>query len=207
MNVLFEGNTATGKDEWLTPPSIIKACGEFDLDPCSPIVRPWATSKNHFTIEDDGLQKEWFGRVWCNPPYGAETGKWLEKAAMHGNTIALTFARTETKMFFRGVWDKADAIFFIKGRLKFFHVNGAQGDSAGAPSVLIAYGKNNVEALQNCGLSGKLVNLTERKNISEKEILVDALVNLIRSADLPEGNKALQQARDAIEITVKNQIL
>ena len=43
MNVTFEGNTSTGKDEWLTPPEIIKSLGEFDLDPCSPINRPWAT--------------------------------------------------------------------------------------------------------------------------------------------------------------------
>ena len=70
MNVTFEGNTSTGKDEWLTPPEIVKSLGEFDLDPCSPIERPWDTAKNHFTINDNGLIQNWFGRVWCNPPYG-----------------------------------------------------------------------------------------------------------------------------------------
>lgn len=32
-----------GKDEWLTPPAIIKALGEFDLDPCAPVgwQTPW----------------------------------------------------------------------------------------------------------------------------------------------------------------------
>lgn len=29
------------KDEWLTPPGIIKSLGEFDLDPCAPVKRPW----------------------------------------------------------------------------------------------------------------------------------------------------------------------
>ena len=84
-----------GKDEWLTPPGIIKSLGEFDLDPCSPeeYKRPWSTAKNHMTLSDDGLSKEWFGRVWCNPPYGRETFKWLNKLYHHGNGLALIFAR------------------------------------------------------------------------------------------------------------------
>lgn len=88
------------KDEWLTPPNIIRSLGVFDLDPCSPINRPWDTAINHLTILDDGLSKEWEGRVWLNPPYGNETRKWLKKLAEHGNGIALIFARTETKTFF-----------------------------------------------------------------------------------------------------------
>lgn len=160
MNTTFE-ITKNGKDEWLTPPTIVNALGEFDLDPCSPINRPWNTAKQHFTIEDDGLSKDWHGRVWCNPPYGSQTGIWLNKCSEYGNAIALIFARTETKMFFDSVWDKADALLFIKGRLKFFHVTGEVGDSAGAPSVLIAYGKNNVEFLKSSGIEGKLIELKE----------------------------------------------
>jgi hypothetical protein len=159
MNVTFEGNTSTGKDEWLTPPEIISALGEFDLDPCSPIFRPWDTAKNHFTVNDDGLKKDWFGRVWCNPPYGKHTELFLEKAAKHNNCIALTFARTETNMFFNFVWNKATALLFIKGRLRFYHVTGKRGDSAGAPSVLIAYGESNAEILKNCSIRGKYIQL------------------------------------------------
>ncbi|GJN60462.1 DNA N-6-adenine-methyltransferase [Elizabethkingia anophelis] len=165
MNVTFETKykNKAGKDEWLTPPEIIKALGSFDLDPCSPVNRPWPTANNHFTIEDDGLSQGWNGRVWCNPPYGDVAKLWLNKCANHGNAIALTFARTETKMFFDHVWNKADAVLFIKGRLKFYHVNGVKGDSAGAPSVLIAYGKENVRILENCGIHGKFINLTPNK--------------------------------------------
>jgi hypothetical protein len=60
MNTSFE-RISTGKDEWLTPKSIIDALGEFDLDPCSPVVRPWNTAKKHLTIEDDGLLTDWGG--------------------------------------------------------------------------------------------------------------------------------------------------
>ena len=161
MNVTFEtkhGNKA-GKDEWLTPPYIIEKLGPFDLDPCSPINRPWPTAKNHYTINDNGLMLPWDGKVWCNPPYGDQAVRWLEKCALHGNCIALTFARTETKMFFSTVWNQADAILFIQGRLKFYHVTGVEGDAAGAPSVLIAYGKESAEALKNSGIKGKFINL------------------------------------------------
>ncbi len=145
MNTAFE-RTTTGKDEWLTPPEIIKALGEFDLDPCASIVRPWPTAKNHYTVEDDGLVKPWEGRIWCNPPYGNSTGRWLARMAEHGNGIALIFARIETGNFFRYIWPKAYGIMFLKGRLIFYHTDGTKPtNSAGAPSCLIAYGKMNAK--------------------------------------------------------------
>ena len=57
MNTTFE-KSANTTDEWYTPKEIIDALGKFDLDPCAPIIRPWETAKNHFTIEDNGLNKE-----------------------------------------------------------------------------------------------------------------------------------------------------
>lgn len=148
------------KDEWLTPPEIIKSLGPFDLDPCSPINRPWDTAKKHLTVLDNGLKAEWKGRVWLNPPYGREAAEWLHKLSEHGNGIALIFARTETEMFFDHVWNKADALLFFKGRLYFHHVDGKRANAnAGAPSVLIAYGSNNVQALENAKHLGMFVKL------------------------------------------------
>lgn len=145
------------KDEWLTPPELITKLGQFDLDPCSPINRPWDTALNHFNIEDNGLNKDWFGRVWLNPPYGNQTDIWLNKLSEHGNGIALIFARTETDTFFKQVWEKANAVLFIKGRLYFHHVSGERAKSnAGAPSCLIAYGGANVSTLFECGIQGHI---------------------------------------------------
>ena len=154
----FNTNTKNN-DEWLTPPEIIKSLGEFDVDPCTPINRPWDTALIHYNKNDDGFTKEWHGRVWCNPPYGRETFEWIHKLAAHGNGMTLIFARTETLGFHYEVWDKADAIFFFKGRLKFHYVDGKQGLSANAPSCLVAYGQNNVEAIKNANLNGKLIIL------------------------------------------------
>jgi hypothetical protein len=145
-------------DEWLTPPEILNALGDFDLDPCAPENRPWDMAQNHYSI--NGLFLPWNGRVWCNPPYGKETGKWLDKLARHGNGIALTFARTETKMFFDHVWPKAHSLLFISGRLYFHYVDGTRAKAnSGGPSVLIAYGENNSFVLQKCNISGKYIKL------------------------------------------------
>lgn len=131
-----------GKEEWLTPPIILKTFGPFDLDPCAPIKRPWPMAKNHYTIADNGLIKPWEGFVFCNPPYGNKTGEWLRRCAEHNNCLVLIFARTETGDFQKWVWGKARSLFFIKGRLSFFHVTGKMGGASGAPSVLVAYGEH-----------------------------------------------------------------
>lgn len=158
MNTSFERCENT-KVEWLTPPELVKQLGKFDLDPCCPIDAPFYHATNHYTIIDDGLSKEWKGRVYLNPPYGRGMELWLEKLKYHGNGIALIFARTETKCFFEHIWHDADAILFVKGRIKFYHVSGVQGGTPGAPSVFIAYGKENAIALQNSGIEGRFLSL------------------------------------------------
>jgi hypothetical protein len=147
-------------DEWLTPPEIIAALGSFDLDPCSPINRPWSTAAAHLTIEDDGLSSNWSGRVWMNPPYGPQTGQWLAKLADHGRGSALIFARTETSMFHRYVWERARALLFLEGRLHFYDVLGNRAKhNAGGPSVIVAYGDGDAGVLAGCGLAGYFVAL------------------------------------------------
>lgn len=162
MNSQFEtggnGATATTHD-WLTPQEILSALGPFDLDPCASQFQPWRTAANQFTIEDDGLARAWAGRVWCNPPYGPHAEKFLKRCAEHGNGIALIFARTETKAFQEWCWQRADAMLFMAGRIKFRLPGGGHSGTAGAPSVLIAYGKSNAEALRTSGIAGYTVTL------------------------------------------------
>ena len=158
MNTSFERCENT-KVEWLTPPELVQKLGKFDLDPCSPINAPFLHATNNFTTNDDGLTQKWFGRVYLNPPYGRGMEFWLEKLKYHGNGIALIFARTETKCFFEHIWNDADAILFVKGRIRFYHVTGIQAGTPGAPSVFIAYGKENTEILKNCGIEGKFLKL------------------------------------------------
>jgi hypothetical protein len=161
----FNTNTEN-HDEWLTPKYIIEALGVFDLDPCSPTpdTRPWDTADKHYSVIDDGLSHDWRGsRVWCNPPYGRETFKWLSKLAKETRGIALIFARTETIGFHEEIWNKAHAVFFFKGRLKFCKIDGTSGNTANAPSCLVAYGSEEVTAIQaaidSSLIKGKLVRI------------------------------------------------
>ena len=68
--------------EWATPQSLFDELDRefhFTLDPCS--THENAKCQKHFTMEDDGLAKDWGGEiVFMNPPYGREIGKWVEKA-------------------------------------------------------------------------------------------------------------------------------
>ena len=144
---------------WLTPPEIIGALGPFDLDPCAaPEPRPWATAKRHIALPEDGLMDKWQGRVWCNPPFGSQTAAWLARMAVHGNGIALTFARTETVMFQRWVWPFASAVMFLSKRPHFCREDGtkAKGNSGG-PICLIAYGGKNKIAIMKSGLEGAIM--------------------------------------------------
>ena len=156
----FAGRT----NEWLTPPSIIKALGPFDLDPCAPVDRPWDTATRHFTIEDDGLSQQWKGRIWLNPPYGRQMRPWLSRLAAHCDGIALVLARVETETFFRHVWPVADAILFLRGRLNFYDVDGIRSDNdCGAPSVLVAYGERNARKLRGSRINGAFIALKENR--------------------------------------------
>lgn len=146
------------RDEWLTPPHILAALGPFDLDPCASVDRPWPTAALHYTVGENGLAKLWTGRVWLNPPYGSKAEQWMKRLAAHGNGIALLFARTETALFFPWVWEHATALLFIKGRLNFHFSDGTRARAnSGAPSVLVAYGANNADALRESRLPGRVV--------------------------------------------------
>jgi hypothetical protein len=165
--------------EWYTPREIFKALAiDFDLDPCSPgqdIVR-WIPAQIHYTVADNGLEKDWFGNVFMNPPYGMDTPRWMKQLSDYGNGIALVFARPDTKWFHDYV-PKADAICFIKGRIGFvpadkalFYADGTwetQG-GCGAASMLVAYGKENAAALFRSGLGLTLPIIRSIEDVQDK---------------------------------------
>ncbi len=151
-----EGET----NDWWTPPELVESLGYFDLDPCAGKGQtPLAGAV--FTLPgDDGLKDAWFGRVWCNPPYGPHVGQWVDKLRAHGNGIMLIFARVETKAW-RKIWTSADGILFPFRRIKFLKPDGTNAKCGTAPSAFVAYGEQNVEALRLCGIEGSLVTNME----------------------------------------------
>ena len=154
-----------GEKVWLTPPDVIDALGPFDLDPCfGNTLRPWNTAAEHWGPKSNnglgGLHGDWHGLVWCNPPYDGHAFDWLRKCADHGNAVALVFARTEVAEFHHQVWERADALLFLKGRLFFHYPDGRRAEhNAGAPSVLVAYGNTACGRIRNSGVKGAFVDL------------------------------------------------
>lgn len=150
------GHQAAGAvtDEWYTPPSVFEALGlAFDLDPCAPRGGlPWIPARRFLSLDDNGLASTWRGRVWLNPPYGPQTGRWLAKLADHGDGVALVFARTDTT-WFQDVAPRADAVCFVRGRIRFIRADGRAGRyTGGAPSALVGYGPAAAKAVARCGL-------------------------------------------------------
>ena len=146
----------TGEECWITPPSLQRSFGEFDLDPCVPENMPYATAKEMVTKKTDGLKVDWGNkRVWLNPPYGRAMPPFLEK--MH-NGIALIPARTDTKWFHDLVLPKANSILFMRGRVRFLYHGKSQGSPA-FPSMLVAYTRYDTEMLKKSGIKGVIWEL------------------------------------------------
>ena len=105
---------------WETPQNFFDLLNEefhFDVDVCA--IPENAKCKKFYTPEMDGLKQEWTGVCWCNPPYGRQIGKWVEKAVKSFATVVMLLpARTDTKWFHDFVLPYGK-IEFIKGRLKF----------------------------------------------------------------------------------------
>lgn len=113
-------------DEWETPTDLYEKLNDefrFTLDPaCRDYNRKCA---KYYTIEDNGLEKDWNGEiVFVNPPYGRSISKWVKKSyeeSLKGiRVVMLIPARTDTKWFHDYILHKAE-IRFIKGRLKFIN--------------------------------------------------------------------------------------
>ena len=159
MNTKFE-KASNSSDEWYTPKSLIDSLGTFDLDPCAPMKPLWKTAKVMFNKDEDGLSKDWFGRVWLNPPYSRPLiDLFVKKMAEHNNGIALLYNRCDSKMFQDVIFKKATAMLFMRHRIKFYKPDGTVGGSPGCGSILIAFGEGNAETLKYCGIEGKFIRL------------------------------------------------
>jgi phage N-6-adenine-methyltransferase len=125
-------------DLWATPQELFDkydAIYHFETDVCA--LHENAKCKRFFTPEMDGLKQEWTGVCWCNPPYGRQIGKWVEKACKSCATVVMLLpARTDTKWFHDYIYNKPNVeIRFIKGRLKF----GDSKNSAPFPSMVVIF--------------------------------------------------------------------
>lgn len=119
------GLMSSDSGEWETPPDFfdrLDAEYRFTLDAAASTTN--AKCETYFTKERDALTLAWPGRVWCNPPYGREIPKWVEKGyrescERHNQVVVMLLpARTDTRWWHDWVM-KAATIYLVRGRLRF----------------------------------------------------------------------------------------
>ena len=107
-SLMFSSKT----DKWETPQDFFDELNRefgFSLDVCA--LPGNAKTRRYYTPSQDGLAQPWEGVVWCNPPYGRQIGKWVERAVLSAEAgavvVMLLPARTDTKWFHEYIYGKS----------------------------------------------------------------------------------------------------
>ena len=138
-------------DEWYTPKYIFDAMEvDFDLDVASPVDRKYCSVPAKQFITERGLEVEWNGFVWMNPPYGNQKMKfeWGKKIINHGNGVALMPDRTSAP-WWQYYAKHAYAKLHVSGKIKFINQFGEIGESPSNGTTLFGFGQNGLIAIEN----------------------------------------------------------
>ena len=142
---------SSGNDEWFTPQDIIEAArltmGGIDLDPASnATANQTVRATEYYSQDDDGLSKDWTGRLWMNPPYSSKlVPMFCKKLADSVSSGAVTDAvvivnnATETR-WFADLVSVCSAICFTSRRVKFVKPDGAVAGSPNQGQAIIYCG-------------------------------------------------------------------
>lgn len=136
-----------------TPPYIIDALGSFDLDPCAGEHTKIGTVNWWNGRGENGLENEWFGFVWCNPPF-SQKEIWIPKMIAHNNGILILPERGSAPWF--GPLAETAGHYFVMGK-KINFIGGPSSNNLG--SVLFPFGEEALNRIQNSGLPGLLVEV------------------------------------------------
>lgn len=159
-------SASTGENEWYTPIRYLDAArlamGDIDLDPATcESAQANVKAKGIYTIDDDGLEKPWRGRVWLNPPYSKDLcSRFIEKLRveiLNGNCLqacVLVNNATETQwgQVLLGI---SDAVCFPSGRIQFLSKDGKKANSPLQGQMICYVGGNPssfVEAFEHIGV-------------------------------------------------------
>lgn len=134
MNIHFKSESIY----WETPQEFFDKYNKiykFDLDVCANDENK--KCEKYFDEKINGLEQNWQGNCWMNPPYGREIKKWMKKAYEESKkgcrVVCLVPARTDTAWWHD--YAVKGKIEFIRGRLKF----GKSKNAAPFPSAVIIF--------------------------------------------------------------------
>ena len=121
----------TGENEWYTPAEYAdlarEVMGGIDLDPAScEQANKVIGADTFYSKDDDGLSKDWTGRVWLNPPYSRDLMpafvEKLKASFIDGSVeqaVLVSHNNTDTA-WFHNLASAASAICFPKKRIRFY---------------------------------------------------------------------------------------
>ena len=117
----------------------------FTLDPCAQ--DETAKCKNYYTVETNGLDKDWSNDVvFMNPPYGGHTRDWIEKALQESRkgakVVCLIVSSSDRSYWHDFIFPYASEIRFIRGRIKF---GGSKSTAPFASALVIFNGEKERE--------------------------------------------------------------
>jgi len=141
----------SGDFEWFSPAEAVaaarRAMGGIDLDPAStPEANASVRAAAILTRQDDGLSREWRGRIWLNPPYQSGlAAKFARKLIVElesgrvSQACLLVNNSTETR-WFQALLQRAAAVCLWSGRMRFWHPSKADSSQALQGQAVLYFG-------------------------------------------------------------------
>jgi DNA N-6-adenine-methyltransferase (Dam) len=151
-------------DAWFTPCNIIEPIrsfygGTIDLDPASSSeANETIKAKHYFNWNLDGLKWEWYGNVWCNPPYcDGAMKEWLLHGARHYwasdtriNQMIFLVNRSDAKWYYEFLDYHVGGYYQFRNRIKFIDGLTGKKSSPRYNNDLIYWGGNTEGFKQMC---------------------------------------------------------
>lgn len=152
-------------NEWYTPALYVDAArrvmGGIDLDPAScAVANKTVRADRYCTEDDDGLVREWHGRIWLNPPYGGLAGPFVAKlveefgAGRTEQAVLLVSVNAAPSHWFQPLLDHLMCV--MDHRIHFISPSGTPGTSPHG-SVIVYFGQRRTAFAREFRAFGRLV--------------------------------------------------
>lgn len=136
-------------EEWYTPSDIIerarRVLGTIELDPASSDeAQAIVQAERYYTAGTNGLDKEWSGKVWLNPPYGGLGPKFMDKlwtSVLVKEYVLLTNSFTNSR-WWPTLVDDATLVCFVRRPIEFHKATGGTTNMGWNGQVIAYRGSN-----------------------------------------------------------------
>lgn len=140
-------------DRLKTPEWVWRELGKIDLDPCAGVDTTIATT--NWTLErgENGLNRKWYGFVYCNPPF-SQKELWTRRMVEHDNGFLILPERGSAPWF--GPLAQAAGCYWVMGK-KINFIGGPSSNNLG--SVIFPFGDDARRRMLTNSLPGHFVTV------------------------------------------------